>query len=690
MLVIPRGHRIRRSSQYTLSFIATVTRIHPEMTSHSITVQTLTFDFLEAPRANGLISEQMQAFDGIILDFMKEQDIPGASVAISRGEELIYCQGYGCAGAGRKVQPELMFRIASISKTITAVGVMRLVEEGKLSLEDKVFGPKGTLKEYNPTEIGDIRLLEITLKHLLHHSAGWDRDRAGDPVFWKVGKHMNVAEPVAPCVLIQYMMGRKLQFAPGRRHAYSNLGYTVLGQVIERVTGQGYEEFMTTLLEAVEIKQMKIGRTRKNELNDEEVEYFHNRHPRMVRSIFPDGCKVPPQYGRWTMEEADAHGGWIATASELLKFLLSLESGVNGKRIISHKTFQKMLDKPSFEKDTEEWYGFGLDIRDNGSTWGHSGQMEGTSGVLTRHCEGYAWALLFNSWAKDLDLDGLVKYALSCTLCVSVQPSFSGVFPSSITTEDKRQLIQIMVPRHDFWPLYEDVKSRGFDLTWLNAYRFANALYFNMIFFQNVYLNSAISIYIGLTKDACRERLNNLVGLRPVHIETYVDNNDLLYALLLTSNDGNGVSWTLDLDLTVAQHRKNMPVMFKSGFNLTVQCLTEYKGRLHVSVLYEKVANGECIAEFDLKPDYYQFEFHKQAKEGLMLSYAKAYHVKGQPRFSVIWTNEKAEISGTRHNVSKYGFLFELKEAAKKNFYAKCVSCYNNEDVLNFLASWNK
>ena len=93
MLVIPRGQRIRSSSQYTLSFIATVTRILPEMTSHSITLQTLTFDFLESPRANGLISEQMQAFDGIILDFMKEQDIPGASVAISRGEELIYCQG---------------------------------------------------------------------------------------------------------------------------------------------------------------------------------------------------------------------------------------------------------------------------------------------------------------------------------------------------------------------------------------------------------------------------------------------------------------------------------------------------------------------------------------------------------------------------------------------------------------------
>lgn len=74
---------------------------------------------------------------------------------------------------------------------------------------------QGILNEYSPTENGDSRIVNITVKHLLLHSAGWDRDRAGDPVFWKVGKHMNVAEPVAPSVLIQYMMGKKLQFAPG-------------------------------------------------------------------------------------------------------------------------------------------------------------------------------------------------------------------------------------------------------------------------------------------------------------------------------------------------------------------------------------------------------------------------------------------------------------------------------------------
>lgn len=426
---------------------------------------------------------------------------------------------------------------------------------------------------------------------------------------------------------------------------------------------------------------------------------------------------MPPQYGRWTMEEADAHGGWVASAGDLLKFLFALEHGINGSRMISSETFKLMLEKPSFtEEDMEEWYGFGLDIRDNGSTWSHSGQMEGTSGVLTRHCAGFAWALLFNSWAKDLDLDGLVKYALSRAAHVAQQhvscpvtsnsfsvPSSSrvwsltsgsedsangmGVIPETIVTTDNRQIIKVMVPLKHFWSAHDDLKRQGFVLTWLNVFRIADDLYFNTIFSQSS-TNSASTVYVGLTLDSCRECLENLVNLRPFHIETYVDNNELLYAVLLTSCRGD--SWVINYDLTVAQHRKNMPVMFKSGHNLTVQCLTEFRGRLHVTALYERVVNGECVAEFDLKPDYYQFEFNRQAKQGGTLSYIRAYHVKGKPRFSVIWTNQNAELSATRHNVSKYGFLFELGEAAKKNFYAQCISCYVNEDVLNFVASWKK
>ena len=419
-----------------------------------------------------------------------------------------------------------------------------------------------------------------------------------------------------------------------------------------------------------------------------QVEYFHNCRPWLVKSIFPEGGRVPPQYGRWTVEKTDAHGGWIATTADLVKFCHALEQGLNGNKIISPEMFKLMLEKPSFEGiDAEEWYGCGLDIRDCGTTWGHSGQMEGTSGVLTRHRSGYTWALFFNSWAKDVDLDGLLSYAVSLTSGVPEEPIFSCVLSESIITADHCQLIKIMLPASDFWPFYNEAKQQGLEIKWLHACSFRESVYFNTIFLKNQ-CNSPTTVYTGLTKESCQTYIESLVGLVPFHIESYVEDSELRFAILLSPTKIERC--VAHCDLTVTQHRKNMPVMFKNGYNLTVQCLTEFKGRLHVTALYQKVLNGECVAEFDLKPDHYQFEFHRQSRQGGTLSYVRAYHVKRQPRFSVIWTNQSTELSGTRHHVSKYGFLYELGEAAKKNFFAQCISSYFNEGVLNFVASWKR
>lgn len=73
------------------------------------------------------------------------------------------------------------------------------------------------------------------------------------------------------------------------------------------------------------------------------------------------------------MKEVDVYGGWIVFVVELLKFFFVLEYGVSGSRIILFEIFGIMFDKLFFEKDVEEWYGFGFDIWDNGSIWGYSG-----------------------------------------------------------------------------------------------------------------------------------------------------------------------------------------------------------------------------------------------------------------------------------------------------------------------------
>jgi len=73
-----------------------------------------------------------------------------------------------------------------------------------------------------------------------------------------------------------------------------------------------------------------------------------------------------------------------------------------------------MIQQPTYEPETSrEWYGLGLDVQDGGCSWGHTGAMEGTSTTYLHHKSGFSWVLLLNSWSRDMDMDGLVKYALS-------------------------------------------------------------------------------------------------------------------------------------------------------------------------------------------------------------------------------------------------------------------------------------
>ena len=119
-----------------------------------------------------------------IRSWMARNNLRGATLAIMRGERLIYCKGFGWADAERQIAVEAgdLFRIASASKLITAIGIMKLCEEGRLSVEDRVFGPGGILGEELFPEIKDKRAVKITVRHLLNHTSGFSR-RMGDPMF---------------------------------------------------------------------------------------------------------------------------------------------------------------------------------------------------------------------------------------------------------------------------------------------------------------------------------------------------------------------------------------------------------------------------------------------------------------------------------------------------------------------------
>lgn len=156
---------------------------------------------------------------------------PGAAVIVVKDGEVIFRKGHGMANLelGVPIEPDMVFRIGSITKQFTAVAILMLVEQGKLSLDDSI---SKFLTDY-PTR-GHV----ITIEHLLTHTSGI-KSYTNMPEWlslWR--KDFTVEE------LITFFKDQPMDFAPDTRWAYSNSGYTLLGAVIEKVSGQTYEQFI--------------------------------------------------------------------------------------------------------------------------------------------------------------------------------------------------------------------------------------------------------------------------------------------------------------------------------------------------------------------------------------------------------------------------------------------------------------
>src|SRR6266851_4414642 len=191
---------------------------------------------------------ELEVFDNLVIEFLQQHKVPGASLAITKDGRLVYARGFGYADVEAKepVRPTSLFRIASVSKPFTVVAVLQLVERAKLQMDDKIFP---ILKLEPLLEDGaklDPRWKEITVEQVLHHKGGWDRDASGDPMFMpiKIAKAFKADPPANQEQIIRYMMGKPLDHDPGKKEVYSNFGYCVLGRVIERVSGETYEDYV--------------------------------------------------------------------------------------------------------------------------------------------------------------------------------------------------------------------------------------------------------------------------------------------------------------------------------------------------------------------------------------------------------------------------------------------------------------
>ncbi|MCA9069918.1 MAG: serine hydrolase, partial [Planctomycetaceae bacterium] len=371
------------------------------------------YDRERAPHnvSTGVAHEELAPFDEMMQDIMRKHRLPGAAVAVTDQGKLLFAKGYGYADvAGKELaKPTSLFRIASISKPITAVAILQLIEKKKLSLDDKVFDILDFEEEIKKAgDQFDPHQREITIRHLLEHRGGWDRDKSFDAMFQSVrfAKQFDVPAPAKPDVIIRAMLRQKLDFAPGERYAYSNYGYCILGRVIEKLTGQGYEEYVKqNVLAPIGIHDMRIGRTHWEHKANAEVRYYH---PDTGESVFQADLDetVPWPYGGWFLEAMDSHGAWLASAVDLARFATAFDDPANCK-ILSAESIQLMHRRPpglaghednGDEKDVFYSLGWMNRVQKNGQIhhW-HTGSLAGTATLLIRRQDGKHFVALFNA-----------------------------------------------------------------------------------------------------------------------------------------------------------------------------------------------------------------------------------------------------------------------------------------------------
>lgn len=365
----------------------------------------------------------MESFDRVIPSLMRDWDIPGGSVAVVKDGRLLLAHGYGLADKDQNtdVQPGALFRVASVSKPITSVAILRLVENGKLGLDDPAFDILGRLKPSGG--VADERVNDITIRMLLQHAGGWDIEELGyDPMFSsvRIAEAEGTEPPAEAETIIRYMLKQRLSFAPGTGYAYSNFGYNVLGRVIEEISGQSYETHVKeNVLAPMGISRMQIGHTRKSQRIEGEVHYYGGG---LVDSVFPDQGLVPRPYGGFHLEAMDAHGGWVGSSIDLLRFMTRVDGWASIADMLSDNTLQTMTARPQIPRwqGSNWYYALGWSVRPQPGNWWHNGSQPGTSSILVRAGQQgrkLAWAAVFNSrppsWQRfNSEMDGALWEAV--------------------------------------------------------------------------------------------------------------------------------------------------------------------------------------------------------------------------------------------------------------------------------------
>lgn len=324
-----------------------------------IVVFIVVFGFQSAAQSSIVNKREAAIIDSLMKTFMTNNMVPGASIAIVKNEKIVWKKGYGMADLEKFVPatPSTIYRLASVSKPITAVAVMQLVEQGKIALDSPIqkYVPAFPIKKY-----------PITIRELLSHMTGI-RHYQGDE-FNSTRPYKSLTEA------LDIFKNDSLLQKPGENQIYSTYGYTLLGVMIEAASGK---TFMDYLKENI-FKPAGMTHTSEDDalkiIANRSAPYDTIRKGEVGNSVFVNSSyKIPG-------------GGLISDVEDMSRFMIAIQQG----KLVKPSTWKQMITEVKTNSGGKTFYGFGWilgfppvkDLPDLPSAVWHGGVQQGSTTAI--------------------------------------------------------------------------------------------------------------------------------------------------------------------------------------------------------------------------------------------------------------------------------------------------------------------
>jgi len=342
----------------------------------------------------------------IIRAGLAEQNLPGLSVAVGAGGEMVWAEGFGWADLENRVPvaPDTRFRIGTAAKVLTSAAVGRLLEEDRLKLDDviQVRVPEFPKKEW-----------PVTLRQLMGHLAGVPNDGGDEGPLYSV----HCEKPVDA---LRHFAESSLRFAPGTQYRYSSYGWIVVSAAVEAAAGEPFFTFMNKDI----FEPLGMDNTR---ADDAKVD-FSEEHtvtqpvPGQATPYFPKFA-ADPHYGLDLMRPIDyscyaGASAFLSTPSDLVRFALAINSG----KLLQPATVQWLQTSQQLSSGEETGYGLGWDLETvelagQRTRWvGHNGTLLG--GMV-------ASLMMFPEHGIVVSVTSNTSYADTESLAVAIAQAFA-------------------------------------------------------------------------------------------------------------------------------------------------------------------------------------------------------------------------------------------------------------------------